>query len=574
MPEIITFDKGIVSKRSPLLLEDGEMVSCEGFSFERDGVLETRQQKVAVNSTALGSIHTMRRYVNNVIAGDGYNVRHKWDLDGYCDQYVPPAGEDFTLLGTLQSDERWSVADHKEFTIIANGLDKKAVVGANLYNWGAANPTTAPSGAAGAAGNPSGTYSLYYTYYIQFPNGRVYETGPSPAGSATVSDQAISWTEIGLCPYETATVWRKLYRYNTTLAETYYVATIKDNTTTTYTDDYLDATLILGVILTTGSYDVPPDGIVDVTDYLNRIFGIYSNYLCWSEAGIPFAVPAANSLLISRSGEDLRCVVSWGDQLYMGDAGTWYRLQGSDSTSWALKQTFAEEGILNPHTAKVTKYGILGLWYDGIYVFDGSTSRNITKDIIKRSTFTKFTDDKDSTAACHAEFDGRHYRLAYPSTATGTTADKAITIDFIDYPNLKVYHSDFVPSAFQYHLDTGIEYMGKADGYQYENTTAETIAVSLQTGDRTMKNIAQLKEVEHLYYDMNTGGAEVILTIYADGVAQTPSIPITESTRKRVRLENLPKWQGYRFSIGITCADAENLKLYSPWVLKANPYGN
>ena len=83
--------------------------------------------------------------------------------------------------------------------------------------------------------------------------GRVYETGPSPAGSVTVSDEKVSWTDIGISTYETATVWRKLYRYNTTLADTYYVGTIKDNTTTTYTDNVSDVTLLLGTTLSTGA---------------------------------------------------------------------------------------------------------------------------------------------------------------------------------------------------------------------------------------------------------------------------------------------------------------------------------
>ena len=568
--ELFTFDKGINTQKSPLLLEDGEMVSCEGFSFERDGVLEARQVKSAVNTTALGSIHTIRRYMNSVVAGDAYSVRHKWDLDGYCDQYIPPTGENFTLLGTLQSNNRWSVADHREFTLLANGLDRKAIAVSTLYDWGAANPTTAPTGAAGAAGNPNDTYSLYYTFYIMFPNGRVYETAPSPAGSVVVSSEKITWGNIGVCPYSTATVWRKLYRYSTTLAETYYVATLKDNTTTTYTDNSSDATLQAGSALSTSGYALPPDNIVDVTDYINRVFCISGSYLYWSETGIPFAYPAANSLLVSRVGEDLVCVVNWADQLYMADPKTWHRLQGTDASTWNLKGTFAEEGVINTHTVKVTKYGIIGLWYDGIYLFDGTASTNILKDIIKESFFTDITETKSQADACCAEFDGRRYKFMYPSS--GTTIDKCLNIDFIDSPNLKLYHSDFTPSAYQHHYDTGIEYMGKSDGYQYENGTTETIATTLQTGDRAMKNILQLKEIVYLYYDIDTDGQDVIVTIYADGTAQTPTIKLNESSRKRDR-KSLPKFQGYRFSVKITCADSQSLKIYAPWAIKFNPYG-
>ena len=255
----------------------------------------------------------------------------------------------------------------------------------------------------------------------------------------------------------------------------------------------------------------------------------------------------------------------------MSEPGTWHRLQGTSASTWVLRGTFAQEGVINTHTTKATKYGILGLWYDGIYVFDGATTRNILAGILKGSFFTDITDDKDAADACYSEWDGRRYHFMYPST--GTTVDSHLIIDFITYPEIKVFHRDFIPSAYQYHKDTGIQYMGKADGYQYENGSTETIPVALQTGDRAMKNIVQLKETVYLYYDIDTNGQDAIVTIYADGVAQSPTIKLNHASRVRDRLENIPKFQGYRFSIGITCVDSQNLKIYSPWVIKFNPTG-
>jgi len=568
MIEILSFDKGVVTQRSPLLLNEGELISSEGFSYEVDGVLETRQAKSKVNATAVNSIHTIKRYMNNVILGDSNHVRIKWDLDGYCDLYTPVDG-DFASLGILGSTARWKTADHREFTLIINEHDKKAIAGINLYEWGIDNPITAPIGTAGATGNPSDTYSLYYTYYVKFPNGRVYETGPSPAGSVTVSSKKIEWSGIGLCPYSGTglKIYRKLYRYSTTLMETYHVTTIKDNTTTTYSDNATDATLLLDNILSTTTYDSPPENLVDVTDYLNRIFTIKGSYLYYSESGIPFAFPAANSILVSRIGEDLIGLTAWGDQLYIGDEKTWYRLQGTDSDTWQIRQTFAEQGIINKHTLKATKYGIVGQWYDGIYLFDGSLSKNITEKVLKDSFFS----DMGTESACYAEFDGRRYYFIYPTS--GTTLDKCLIIDFLYYPEIRIFHSDFVPNAYQFHAPTGIEYMGKSDGYQYENGTSETIAVTLQTGDRAMKDIFHQKETEYLYYDANTGGKDVTLIIYADGVAQSPIIIINETSRKRARL-GLPKFQGYHFSLKIDCADSQNLKIYEPWAISFTPFGD
>ena len=43
--ESFNFDKGINQKKSTLFLEDGELYTCEGFSFEHVGVLEARDPK-------------------------------------------------------------------------------------------------------------------------------------------------------------------------------------------------------------------------------------------------------------------------------------------------------------------------------------------------------------------------------------------------------------------------------------------------------------------------------------------------------------------------------------------------
>jgi len=180
--EPITFDKGLNTARSPLLLAEGELVTAVGMSYANEGVIEPRESRQKVSVTQYGTISAIRRSVNNVLLVDGENVRWKWDLDGYCDLYVPPNG-DFTLLGTLLGTARPRIADFDDFAFIATKDSRKAFVSGNLYDWDIPAPQNPPSAAAGAAGNPTGTYSLYYTYLIYFPNGRAVETAPSPAGS-------------------------------------------------------------------------------------------------------------------------------------------------------------------------------------------------------------------------------------------------------------------------------------------------------------------------------------------------------------------------------------------------------
>lgn len=572
--ELFSFDNGInVRKKNPLLLKEGEMQSCSGLGFKYDGVLECRAPKNTVNSTALGSIHNIHRYMNWLMVGDGYNIRYKWDLDGYCNQYVP-ANDEFTVANIITGNQRLNLADYRKFIFMVNGQDRKAFTKGSLYDWGVPNPTSAPGGSDGGSGLiADGDYTLYYTYYVMFPNGHVYETGPSPVSgivTCTSNPAIIDWTGVMPSTYTGTgvTIWRKLYRVVS--SSIYYVDAIKDNTTTTYTDN--EETITSNAILSTSDYDKPPDNMIDIAPYLQRIFGIKKEKLYWSEPYIPFGWDVDSNIAVSKKGDDLVALTDWGDQLFMPTQSTWYRLMGSLPATWSIKRTWASQGIINRHTMAKTKWGILGLWYDGICLFDGSASRNITEDIMGKDFFEDITALESGilTQPCYAHFDGRKYYFYYPES--GTTLSKCLILDFSTYPPVKIYHEDFIATAHEFHRPTGIRYLGKRDGYQYEETGNETIATFLQSGDKAFGNLIKQKNLSYLFYDLDSGGADVTVTIYADGSSVHTETLNTDS-RKRKRV-GMPQESGYYFGIGITCADSQDLEIYSPWALETTPFGD
>ena len=574
--EVFSFDKGIViDAKSTLLLTDGELQAASNFNYLQDGVMEAREPRTKKNTTAYGSIHFLERYMNQVLMADGTTVRSRWDMDGYCGLYTP-SNYNYTTVGSLLSSARIRTANYGGFQFLVNGSDSKAYPGiygaggaTNLLDWTIPNPDIEPMGTAGASGNPTGVQYLYYTFYVLFPNGRVYESCVSPVGTVTVTSQKVEWANIRPCPYSGAgvTIYRRLYRSSATLAQIYYVTTIKDNTTTTYSDNDTDATLELNGICGSEDYGPVASGLIDIADHLHRIFGIKENALYWSEPFMPFAFPSANNTTVSKEGDNLTSVVRWGDQLFMSTHDTWYRLQGNTSDSWAIKNTFAANGAINAHTVATSKYGIIGLWYDGFYLFDGNLNKNLTKDKVKK---TFFDDTISDLSACYATFDGTRYRFFYPTS--GTTISEHLVIDFTDYPTIKIHTDEFIPTAHHYDTQHGIHYWGKSDGYEYQTGTTETIPISLQTGDRPIKNIFQLKETEYLYYDADTNGEDMTVTIYADGVAQGPTITINTSSRTRKRLL-IPRFQGYYFSLKIDIASAQGAVVYSPWGMTFNTAG-
>jgi len=351
---------------------------------------------------------------------------------------------------------------------------------------------------------------------------------------------------------------------------TYYVATIHDNTTTTYTDDV--ETITGNAVLSTTGYGTPPDNMTDIAVYLQRVFGIKKEKLYWSKPYIPFGWDPDDNVAVSKKGDDLVGVRNWGDQLYIPTQSTWYRLLGSDPDTWSIKRTFTGKGVINKHTLSTTHRGILGQWYDGIYLFDGAASRNLTEPIMGRGFFEDISALETGvlTHPCYAHYDGSKYYFYYPES--GTTLSKCLVLDFSMYPPVKIYHEDFIATAHEFHKPTGTRYLAKSDGYQYSETGTETIATEVLSREVAFGDITKQKNTDYLYYDLNSDGKDVTVDIYADG-SSTQTLTLNENSRKRKRI-GLSHGPGYRFSVGYTCANSENLKVYSPWVLEATPFGD
>jgi hypothetical protein len=568
MPEVVdsfTFDKGINIKKNPTALSDGELQTCSGFAFTKDAQLSPMLPRSSVGNTQLGEIRNIHRYINYVYVQEGSNIKYKWDLDGYCDLYTP-SNASFTQVVATEA-KRCRIADYKTWTFMVNGFKNFALNGSRAYDWQIQNPTSAPTGATGSGSNPNGTYTLYYTFLIKFPNGEMYETGPSASSDVTVTTSGIAWSNIGTSTYigEGVIIWRRLYRYSTTLGSAFWVVDIEDNTTTTYTDDFADATINVNDVLTSTEYGPPPDDLIAVETYLQRLFAVKDNYLYWSEPYLPFSFKQSSGIVVTSEGDKLVGCKFWGDTLYMPSKAGWHRLAGSDPDTWAVKEVFSDRGIINPDTVEKTKYGIVGLWYDGIYLFDGSTSRNITEKVIGTSLFTT-TIGVLNYASCWATYDGSHYEFHYPNAC--------LIIDFYLYPEIRFYHDPLLLTAHEYHDATGIRYMGY-NGYQYEmGTTGTAITLTLLTGEKVGQNILQRKNLKYLYYDIDTGSINVTATIYIDGVAQSPTFTLNTSTRTRDRID-FPNFEGYRISIGLSCASITGLKpiVYAPWAIQSTTVG-
>lgn len=113
-------------------------------------------------------------------------------------------------------------------------------------------------------------------------------------------------------------------------------------------------------------------------------------------------------------------------------------------------------------------------------------------------------------------------------------------------------------------------------GYVYEeDSLGEEMDISVRTGAKVGQNVLQRKCLKFIYYRINTHGKDVIMTIYADGVAQTPTFTINTTSREVQRLEDVPPVEGYKFDIELACSavTTTDLEIYSPLALQLVPVG-
>ena len=601
------FHDGINRKRSPLLLEAAEAYTLQGYSFEKDGVLEPRPERTAnYTITTLAYQQGIHRYEDNVYAFNDHlchgaaTYPDAWALENQTTNFFnhiyrrgTTGTPSYAKIGISRGTDRGKAIGYKKFAFYQDGEDLFAFDDQYKFGWRIPNPKVAPKVELYVSGGDFGgaeVFTYCYTYYLTFPNGQTVETAPSPTATCTPTGgwKMRVWAP-EFCvefPYslDNITVSTRFYR-TTDLGSTYYLLsdpnclylasvhltdgfggviwpykTTLTNTATWYWiyDNTLDAALILVSTLSTTSYEPIPTGINDFEFYLQKIFAIKDDKLYWSEDYLPFNWKSAtNFIVVSRDGDDLIAVCAWGDRLWLASASRWYNLTGNNDDTWAIKQTWTDKGIINRDTVKRTEFGILGLHYDGICLFNGYNSKCITEGLLGREFFDAISD----TDACYSEWDGRRYYFYYPTT--GSTLSGCVVLDFTTYPKIRVFQDDFIAGGHYYYRDDGNRYLGK-DEYEYEESGTETIASTWQTREVIFGDITERKALQELHYDIK-GVASI--AIYADG-SLVQTISVSETTRKR-DIVKLGRLEGYRFYLIITCAATSALEIYEPITLTA-----
>jgi hypothetical protein len=303
----LLFDGGKNSKYDRSLIEDNESPDCANVVFT-NGSVETRQGAVKVNTApvtanAFDGLYTRRDQSNaeTMVAFAGGSM---YQLVGTSFTTIPSAQSVFTM------GARVATAQFQNYMFIGNG-------GVIPYKWNGTNftrhgvypPTTTATVASNGVGNL--TASGQYRYKFTFVNSGLVESdvGPLTATftiSATSGQNTLS--NIPTAPQSYGVNSRNIYR-NASSGTTYKrVATISDNTTTTYNDNIADSSL--GVDAPTDQA-VPPK-FTAIIYHAQRLFmndPANPNFVWYTDidsgGANPFIVPTTNFFKVGDNATDL-----------------------------------------------------------------------------------------------------------------------------------------------------------------------------------------------------------------------------------------------------------------------------
>ena len=292
----------------------------------------------------------------------------------------------WTDLGTLPGQPT-SAVTYKGWVFIATTGGMRKTDGTNLFNWGIAAPTTAPSATAGSAGNLNGTYQWRVTF-VRKQGTYIVESNPSPASAPlSLTNQRANLT-IPTSPDPQVNA-RRIYRTGGTRTTWDLVAEINDNTTTTFTDNTADSALVGAPTLS--FYHDPPPVATIVVAHRERLFlagnSSYPTRVFFSTFGEPEYFPPMTPddpmggswfEVGQQDGQPVTAMAPVGTMLAIFKTRSCWLLRGESQADFVL-QPFANIGAAS-HRSVAPYAGLVFLW-DGtnLFLYRGESFENLSQ---------------------------------------------------------------------------------------------------------------------------------------------------------------------------------------------------
>lgn len=341
----MTLDGGLNSKFPRANILDNESPDCLNVVFD-GGAVETRGGSTALNTTAIGTF---------VI--DGLYTRH--DSDGSETMVVFAGGSGwqlgtttFTTISSSQSlytaGVRMAAAEYQDYLFVCNGyVNSHKYDGTNFTRHGVPAPATAPVATSSATGALSGAYR----YKVTYVNSALVEGDVSSASvTLTVALGTVTLSDISVAPVSFGVNTRNLYRTTASGTTFLRLATLSNNTATTYVDTVSDASL--GVAAPTDQ-GLPPKYNC-IVYHKNRLFCndmANASFLWYSDVADPEVWPSTNFVYVGdATGDIIRGLSVYNDSvLVFCDNSIWLvYMPSADPTDWSVIRIKGQYGCRSP----------------------------------------------------------------------------------------------------------------------------------------------------------------------------------------------------------------------------------
>lgn len=245
-----------------------------------------------------------------------------------------------------------------------------------------AAPAIALTAAAGTSGGLTGTYGgLRYTYLIKDAIGNTLAESDfsPPSNTVTITSSKLEVTGVLPSP-ESAVNARRIYRPTSNGAVLFPWFDIDGNIVTTAQDDTPDASLSIVAAPTNGT----PPRLTLVKEWRNILWGVgvtQPDTLFFTQAGLMWSWPAANSIVIPGTGSDqfgIRALMPRREALGVARRDIIWQITGTDSTNFTSVKLAENLGVESNESVATYRDTVWWLWKDGVYQWDDNGIKNIS----------------------------------------------------------------------------------------------------------------------------------------------------------------------------------------------------
>jgi hypothetical protein len=484
-------------------------------------------------------------------------------LSGNAVADVSPLSGVFT-----SSTNRFSMEQYKDIIYFArDGLGSLyrtdgAAQGTAGISAPSAAPTLAEHADAGALG--SADYIGVVTFYNTVTGA---ESNPSAVSNTHASNaKKIAWTGIQVSTNPQVNA-RRCYR---TLAdqtgEYYRVTTITDNTTTTLTDNVLQADMG-----GQASFDnaTPPATVKRLEIWNERLWVTDGTYMYYSEYGLPESFSEYSIIAVSEDdGHTINGHLAFGDILLVGKTNATYIISGTDESDFSLGRLSDKFGCAS-HASMRSAEG-LAFWFggDNFYMTDGTSAKGIGD--VKVRELIDSIDSQYYNLVTGAIVDKNGWYVAgIPANGSATVNTELIfnyrTLEWATFTydaNTPIILGDFYDTN-----DQSIVYCsdGTGDIFQWDSGNTDNgtaIAIDILTKRFGLERDDILKIMRDVALHTNKIAESVTIDIHVDGTSRASgSYNLwSDNTWKRLALSSRD-YPGTYLQLRIQCSGTSALEL-------------